>query len=102
MNNDNGTANIDDWTPEPLATDRAMSKPTKHKGHTAMQSNILHEKLDAAAAACAALRRAQYDAACARHELTVAVLQSVIAGDLPDDVLTVNATKLRRSLFTAR
>jgi len=102
MNNDNGPANIDDWIPEPLATARAMPKRTKQKGPIAMQPNILHEKLEAAAAATAALRRAQYDAACARQELTTAVLQSVIAGDLPDDVLTVNETRLRRILFTAR
>lgn len=82
------------WISDPLATD--------NKGINAMQSNILYEKLEAAAAARAALRRAQYDAACARHELTATVLQSVIDGALPSDVLTVNETKLRRTLFTAR
>lgn len=73
-----------------------------NKGTNAMQSNILHEKLNADAAASAALRRAQYDAACARHELTAAVLQAVIDGALPSDVLTVNVGRLRRILFTVR
>lgn len=72
---------------------------TGHEGINAMQS-ILLEKLEAAAAATAALRRAQYDAACARHELTSAVIQ--FAGNLPPDVLTVNENRLRRILFMAR
>lgn len=97
MNNDNGAANIDDWTPE-----SPMPKRTKHKGTSAMHSTILYEKLEADAAAYAALRRVQYDAACARHELTAAAIQAVIAGDLPSDVLTVNVGRLRRTLFSQR
>lgn len=82
------------WIPDPVATG--------HKGTNAMNSTILYEKLEADRTAAAALRKAKYEAANARYDLTAAVLQAVVAGDLPADVLTVNVGRLRRTLFSPR
>ena len=87
----------DDWTAEPLATDRIVTcQPTKELAH--MNDSTLHDTLARDELAQKQLCDATWNARKARENLARVVLAAVAENDLPAEVFRLDVAKLRRIL----